>query len=48
MFVSIRPMTRAVQELKAGPLRCFQDWPNELVPKRAAGGYLVWDGDRQP
>jgi hypothetical protein len=35
-----------VQELETGPLHRFQDWPNEQVPKRAAGVYTVWDGDR--
>ena len=44
--VSIRPMSLAVQELETGLLHRFQDWPNELVPKRAAGVYTVWDGDR--
>jgi hypothetical protein len=35
-----------VQELEAGPLHRFQDWPNDQVPKRAAGVYTVWEGDR--
>jgi hypothetical protein len=35
-----------VQELQTGPLHRFQDWPNERVPKRAAGVYTVWEGDR--
>jgi hypothetical protein len=35
-----------VQELEAGPLHRFRDWPNDQVPKRAAGVYTVWDGDR--
>jgi hypothetical protein len=35
-----------VQELEAGPLHRFGDWPNDQVPKRAAGVYIVWDGDR--
>jgi hypothetical protein len=35
-----------VQELEAGPLHRFQDWPNDQVPKRAAGVYTVWDPDR--
>jgi len=35
-----------VQELETGPLHRFRDWPNEQVPKRAAGVYTVWDGDR--
>jgi hypothetical protein len=34
-----------VQELEAGPLHRFVDWPNEQVPKRAAGVYTVWKGD---
>jgi hypothetical protein len=35
-----------VQELEAGPLHRLKDWPNDQVPKRAAGVYTVWDGDR--
>jgi hypothetical protein len=35
-----------VQELEAGPFHRFQDWPNDQVPKRAAGVYTVWDGDQ--
>jgi hypothetical protein len=35
-----------VQKLEAGSLHRFQDWPNDQVPKRAAGVYTVWDGDR--
>jgi hypothetical protein len=35
-----------VQELETGPLNRFQDWPNEQVPKRAAGVYTVWEGER--
>jgi hypothetical protein len=35
-----------VQELETGPLHRFQDWPDEQVPKRAAGVYTVWDGDQ--
>jgi hypothetical protein len=35
-----------VQELETGPLHRFQDWPNEQVPKRAAGVYTVWKGHR--
>jgi hypothetical protein len=35
-----------VRELETGPLHRFEDWPNEQVPKRAAGVYTVWDGDR--
>jgi hypothetical protein len=44
--VSIRPRRLAVQELETGPLHRFGDWPNEQVPKRAAGVYTVWEGDR--
>jgi hypothetical protein len=44
--VSIQPRRLAVQELETGPLHRFQDWPNEQVPKRAAGVYTVWEGDR--
>lgn len=35
-----------MQELEAGPLHRFQNWPNDQVPKRAAGVYTVWDDDR--
>ena len=35
-----------MQELETGPLHRFQDWPNEEVPKRAAGVSTVWEGDR--
>jgi hypothetical protein len=35
-----------VQELETRSLYRFQDWPNEQVPKRAAGVYTVWEGDR--
>lgn len=31
-----------VDELAAGPLFRFADWPNELVPRRAAGVYTIW------
>jgi hypothetical protein len=43
-FVGVWRLT--VQELEAGPRHRFQDWPNDQVPKRAAGVYTVWDGDR--
>ncbi len=33
---------RPVNELAAGPLFRFADWPNEQVPRRAAGVYTVW------
>ena len=35
-----------MQELETGPLHRFGDWPNEQVPRRAAGVYTVWEGDR--
>jgi hypothetical protein len=35
-----------LQELETGPLHRFQEWPNQQVPKRAAGVYTVWEGDR--
>ena len=35
-----------MQELEAGHLHRFQDWPNDQVPKRVAGVYTVWDGGR--
>ena len=28
------------------PTRSSHDWPNQQVPKRAAGVYTVWEGDR--
>ena len=31
-----------VDELEAGPLFRFADWPNDQVPRRAAGVYTVW------
>jgi hypothetical protein len=31
-----------VEELEAGPLFRFADWPNGQVPRRAAGVYTVW------
>jgi hypothetical protein len=33
-----------VDELEAGPVLRFADWPNERVPRRAAGVYSVWRG----
>jgi hypothetical protein len=39
-------MRLAMQELENGVLHRFQDWPNELVPKRATGVYTVWEGER--
>ena len=44
--VSIRQMRLEGHELEAGPLHRFRDWPNDQVPRRAAGVYTVWDGDR--
>jgi hypothetical protein len=34
-----------VQELVAGPLFRFADWPDDRVPRRAAGVYTVWRAD---
>jgi hypothetical protein len=34
-----------VQELAAGPLFRFADWPDDRVPRRAAGVYTVWRAD---
>jgi hypothetical protein len=31
-----------VQELAAEPLFRFADWPDDRVPRRAAGVYTVW------
>jgi hypothetical protein len=44
--VSIRQMRLEGHEPEVGPLHRFRDWPNDQVPKRAAGVYTVWDGDR--
>jgi hypothetical protein len=33
-----------VDELASGPLFSFADWPNDLVPRRAAGVYTIWRG----
>jgi hypothetical protein len=35
----------SVQELAAGPLFEFADWPDDHVPRRAAGVYTVWRAD---
>jgi hypothetical protein len=32
----------AMRELSLGPLYPFAHWPNELVPRHAAGVYSVW------
>ena len=34
-----------MQELAAGPLFRFADWPSDLVPRRAASVYTVWRDD---
>jgi hypothetical protein len=34
-----------VHDLQDGPLFSFADWPNDQVPRRAAGVYTVWRGD---
>lgn len=33
-------------DLASGPLFRFADWPNEQVPRRAAGVYSVWRGEQ--
>jgi hypothetical protein len=33
---------RPVTELETGPLFRFADWPNDQVPRRAAGVYTIW------
>ena len=33
-----------MNELDAGPLFRFADWPNGQVPRRAAGVYTIWRG----
>jgi hypothetical protein len=30
------------EQLQDGPLYGFADWPNEQVPRRAAGVYTIW------
>jgi hypothetical protein len=35
-----------VIELETGPLFRFTDWPNENVPRRAAGVYTIWRADQ--
>jgi hypothetical protein len=35
-----------VIELQTGPLFRFADWPNEQVPRRAAGVYTIWRADQ--
>ncbi len=37
---------RTVNDLQAGQRYGFADWPNEYVPRRAAGVYTVWRGDQ--
>jgi hypothetical protein len=38
-------MVGTVDELASGPLFQFADWPEERVPRRAAGVYTVWRGN---
>lgn len=38
-------MVSTVEELASGPLFRFADWPEERVPRRAAGVYAVWRDD---
>ena len=33
-----------MNELQAGPAFKFADWPDDQVPRRAAGVYTVWRG----
>jgi hypothetical protein len=33
-----------MNELEAGPLLRFSDWPNDQVPRRTAGVYTIWRG----
>jgi hypothetical protein len=42
---SIAGTVSTVDELASGPLFSFADWPNDLVPRRAAGVYTIWRGD---
>jgi|TARA_B100000959_G_scaffold270562_1_gene317616 hypothetical protein len=34
------------EPLDRGSLHRFADWPNEVIPRVAAGVYTVWQGDR--
>lgn len=34
-----------MDELATGPLFLFREWPNNAVPRRAAGVYTIWRGD---
>jgi hypothetical protein len=42
---SIAGTVSTVDELASGPLFSFADWPNDLVPRRAAGVYTIWRAD---
>ena len=33
-----------MNELDAGPLFRFSDWPNDQVPRRTLGVYAIWRG----
>jgi hypothetical protein len=33
---------KSMNELVTGPALRFADWPNDQVPRRAAGVYTVW------
>ena len=35
-----------IQSLDRGSLHRFANWPNEVIPRVAAGVYTVWQGDR--
>lgn len=35
-----------MKELQDGPLFAFADWPDDRVPRRAAGVYTVWRGEQ--
>ncbi len=36
----------ALAKLQAGPVFRFADWPNDQVPRRAAGVYTIWHADK--
>ena len=39
-------MNVKLQELEAGEMHRFANWPNDAVPAVAAGAYTVWEGER--
>jgi hypothetical protein len=39
---SIAGTVSTLDDLASGPLFSFADWPNDLMPRRAAGVYAIW------